>query len=763
MTLPQEDHRTREALAALDRGWIPTPLDGKVPISKRWNLLSVPTERDVEQWIREGRNIGVRTGSISGIVVLDEDPKNGGSIAHLLHSLGMESLPSTPTVITGSGGRHYYFRYPKGAKIGNSSRELQSPGIDIRGEGGQVVYPGSIHPETGQVYAWAPTLSPDDVELADLPQPILDRLTKKRTYADAALENEINRVRAASEGERNNALNRAAFSLGQLVGGGALDEQAVVTALLAASPLPAREAEATIRSGIDAGKGKPRRPPQAVTATDAVLVPGAHITDQAEYLEIGNDDFAAAVIEGIPQGTIYRRGNVPGDVVGTPGSRTFRVATPDHFRLTVDRHVRLGKWVQKKKDDSAALVYQTCTRDLAGLVLAEGEVNPFIHEIGVLASYPVYTSKGRRSQPGWNPGDVFYDEPAELAGLQPNADRAREVLEDLVIDFPFRDEADRQNYYGLLLTPIVRPMLGGNTPLHVIGASLPGTGKTYLAETVLGGILYGRSIPARQLVGHEEEIEKRILSMLLCGNTIMHLDNLKEFIDSPSMASLLTAGSFGGRLLGHMKDIEVVNNLTIVGTGNNIRATGEIARRIIPIILQPATDEPQMRSDFIYPDLHAHVRTVRRTVLETLLGMVDAWLAAGRPRGNVTLGSFETWAATVGGILQMHGFDQWGSNLRAWQRAADPDGEDRRTFEAVWWETFGPKNATPTELMHLANQAQVFQHVLARGGSERALVTSFSQRILSRLVNAPIGESVVRVVPSGSMKTYRLERGALFA
>lgn len=756
MTLPQEDHRLREALAALDRGWIPTPLDGKIPVSKRWNLLSVPTERDVEQWIREGRNIGVRTGAISGIVVIDEDPKNGGAIGHLLQSVGMECLPPTPTVITGSGGRHYYFRYPRGAKIGNSSRELQSPGIDVRGEGGQVVYPGSIHPETGQVYAWAPTLSPDDVELAELPQPILDRLTRKRGYADAALENEVNRVKAAPEGERNNALNRAAFSLGQLVGGGALDEQAVITALLAASPLPPREAEATIRSGLDSGKGKPRRPPQAITASNAILIPGAHITDQAEYVEIGNDDFADAVLEALPLDGIYRRTGVSGELVGEPGRRAFVPISPDRMRILVDRHVRLAKWVQRKKDDSSALIYQTCSKDWANVILACAQTHPQIREITTLTNYPIYTDRGR-AKPGWDAG-IFYDEPPDLAAIVPDATNAAAVLEDLVVDFPFATRADRENFFGLLMTPILRPFIDGNVPMHLIMASLERTGKSKLCEDVWGGIIQGKPTPAMQLTARDEERDKRITTLLLQGDTMVHLDNLTQFVDSAALASLITASTYAGRILGKNENATLSNRLTIVGSGNNVRATGEIAKRIVPIVLQPRNDEPERRGDFQHPDLRQHVRECRRPILAAILGMIDAWVDAGRPAGTERLGGFESWAATVGGVLQMHGFNRWGKNMRSWQRQADPDGTDLKTLADAWWVEYGEKPVSATQVYDLVTKLGLFQWVLVKAKGPAGAVVSFTRGVLTRNINRPVGGSTIRQMQSGGRTVYYLDR-----
>jgi hypothetical protein len=84
---------------------------------------------------------------------------------------------------------------------------------------------------------------------------------RRRRYGAAALARESELVRGAQAGSRNRTLNRAAFSLDQLVTEGAIDRRAVESILLAAaldSGLGPREAEATIRSGIEAGLERPR-------------------------------------------------------------------------------------------------------------------------------------------------------------------------------------------------------------------------------------------------------------------------------------------------------------------------------------------------------------------------------------------------------------------------------------------------------------------------------------------------------------------------
>ena len=92
-----------------------------------------------------------------------------------------------------------------------------------------------------------------------------NRLCRSRgpsAYADSALVSELARICDAPEGTRNNELNRAAFGLGQLVGGGLLDLAPVEAALIAAGEragLDPGETARTVKSGLGKGMAQPRR------------------------------------------------------------------------------------------------------------------------------------------------------------------------------------------------------------------------------------------------------------------------------------------------------------------------------------------------------------------------------------------------------------------------------------------------------------------------------------------------------------------------
>lgn len=103
-------------------------------------------------------NIGIVTGAVSGIIVLDIDPRHYGDDA--LQELEERNgpLPRTVEVVTGSGGRHIYFRHP-GIRIPCSSGQI-GEGIDVRGDGGYVVAPPSLH-ISGREYAWEGSSEPE--------------------------------------------------------------------------------------------------------------------------------------------------------------------------------------------------------------------------------------------------------------------------------------------------------------------------------------------------------------------------------------------------------------------------------------------------------------------------------------------------------------------------------------------------------------------------------------------------------------------------
>src|SRR5690606_17068278 len=132
-----------------------------------------------------------------------------------------------------------------------------------------------------------------------------------------------------------------------------------------------------------------------------------------------------------------------------------------------------------------------------------------------------------------------------------------------------------------------RPAIQGNVPGFLVRAHRERTGKTLLGRVVCAAIT-GAEPATLQLGSSEEEREKRITSELLQGRTAVIFDNLPagQEIDSPALAMLFTTRMWTGRRLGRSQTPTLPNNLSVLLTGNNVMASGEIAQRLVPIHLE---------------------------------------------------------------------------------------------------------------------------------------------------------------------------------
>jgi hypothetical protein len=282
----------RSALAAALRGWhvFPCAVGGKRPALRgNWQDLATTSADQIRDWwTRAPYNIGIACGP-SGLIVIDLDlprdaddeeaadgtlfPLSGADILSGLARQHGERYPGgTYTVDTPSGGCHLYFS-ATGAERARNSAGAVGPHIDVRADGGYVVGAGSR--VGGRAYAargqrtvaplpsWIARLVRDSYGPPEGPAarlPVDDR-GQGRAYAMAALRAETERVAAARPGTRNDTLNRAAFSLGQLVAAGLLPPIPVITSLIDAARyagLAQDEAVRTVRSGMAAGARKPR-------------------------------------------------------------------------------------------------------------------------------------------------------------------------------------------------------------------------------------------------------------------------------------------------------------------------------------------------------------------------------------------------------------------------------------------------------------------------------------------------------------------------
>lgn len=167
------------------------------------------TDASIEEWQIRGwweswpdANIGIATGSRSGFVVLDVDSYKGGE-----DSLGrLGQLPHTVESLTGGGGRHILFTHP-GTVVGNSANKIGA-GLDVRGDGGYIVAPPSLH-KSGKRYEWESSSDPSETPLAPFPDAILAAIaTSSVALADSG-DDSI----PIPQGQRNQTLASIAGSM----------------------------------------------------------------------------------------------------------------------------------------------------------------------------------------------------------------------------------------------------------------------------------------------------------------------------------------------------------------------------------------------------------------------------------------------------------------------------------------------------------------------------------------------------------------------
>lgn len=257
----------------------------------------------VQSWQDGGHNLGIVTGPISGIVVIDLDNESAIELAR------QKGLPPTPVVRT-PRGEHHYYRWPE---AGLRNKAAIFDGIDLRAEAGYVVAAGSsFEPNEKELadgkvagkYEWIE--GTEQLPFADLPQWFLDACeadkpaksgrsapsspanqNRPSEYGRRALDSEIAVLKSAGEGNRNHQLNTSAFALGQLIASGDLDERATGFALMAAAlaiGLDEEESQKTIESGFAAGMASPRK-----EKSETILSSGLDFNRLAKNIEARQD------------------------------------------------------------------------------------------------------------------------------------------------------------------------------------------------------------------------------------------------------------------------------------------------------------------------------------------------------------------------------------------------------------------------------------------------------------------------------------------
>lgn len=272
-----------------------------------------PTKEEIYRWWQQypNANIGIVTGKISGVVVIDLDLDKGGNESG---ARIYEQAPTDLIVKTGRGGYHLYYHYPEDVDhIPNRVGLL--PGVDIRADGGYVVVPPSVH-SSGRLYEWTRHGEP-----GKLPPHLVGLLT---SHASAERDGEEDSPKWLSdllagvkEGQRNDACARLC---GYLIGKGMPKD--VVLAIIRQwneknrPSLPDHEVVATVESICRTVRRRgtvPQSRSQDGSTGQTSTSPFSVVNIREYMAHYGSNQVSWLVQDWLPEATI-------GFVVAPPGS-----------------------------------------------------------------------------------------------------------------------------------------------------------------------------------------------------------------------------------------------------------------------------------------------------------------------------------------------------------------------------------------------------------------------------------------------------------
>lgn len=557
--------------------------------------------------------------------------------------------------------------------------------------------------------------------------------------ANRMIDQQTRAVMEARSGEINNALGGAARVLGRFVAGGYLDEGLATGRLLEALEFGGVHSDSwnvanrkgwTAATVIGAGLANGAQEPWTVeTPAPMGAVNAAPGSSGSAASDDGN---AAGAVQSLcitsaadsaywlqnaigcgPLAGFFLRG---GQVVHTPrvddlgyvapkagdddnGPAQIQAVTASTLAAKIQYQFRCYKEVDEKdaegkKTGAKREVPALFPQEAAKRATDAPDAMVMLRGLAGVTHTPMVRPDGSVLEvPGYDPATrfLFLPGPGVKVARVPEAPTAAEVeravalLDEMTAGFPWEGKDDRANYYGLLLTPMLRLVTPPTYKMFGIGAHQPGSGKTLLAD--VARILHG-GVLRTEMPDKEYEV-KQMTTALLVGTSapIVHVDNITGVLKSSTLAGLLTAdGELQERELGqnsHM--LSYVNDRVWVVTGNNLSLGGDLVRRTVIISVDPNMANPETRS-FAIADLKAWTAEHRNELLWALLVMIRAWVAAGRPLATrAQSDSFATWEASVAGILQVCGvpgeFDQQSGKKAA--AGGDDDGL-AGVLERIW-------------------------------------------------------------------------------
>ena len=211
-----------------------------------------------------------------------------------------------------------------------------------------------------------------------------------------------------------------------------------------------------------------------------------------------------------------------------------------------------------------------------------------------------------------------------------------------------------------------------------------GSGKGKLIDAI-SILALGRSAPRAPQTQDEEEERKRLLALALAGIPLLHIDNVTHPLGNGPLDLALTAPTFGDRMLWKNEHRKAPLTTVFFASGNQMVFRGDMARRVVPIDLDPKEENPETRDNFMHPDLEAWVADNRPALVIDALTIMASYVAAGSPEQKLpAFGSYEPWSRLIRQALVWAGeVDPCKGRLNI-EAEGDPKYEIRDTLLQAW-------------------------------------------------------------------------------
>jgi putative DNA primase/helicase len=265
-----------------------------------------------------------------------------------------------------------------------------------------------------------------------------------------------------------------------------------------------------------------------------------------------------------------------------------------------------------------------------------------------------------------------------------DAEAALDLLDELLIEFPFVDGKDRSVALSMILTATLRAAFDV-APMHLVVAPRAGTGKSYLAD-VASMISTGDRCAVQAASPRAEETEKRLISAALSGSPIIALDNCRDLLEGDFLCQMTERPLLKLRPLGTSEQHRIPNTFTVFANGNNTRVANDVVRRTIRCALDANCEKPEERT--FKSDPLAKIIADRGKYVTACLSIVCAYIAEGRPNKLPPLASYGGWSAAVREPLVWLGCaDPVGTMQEL--HTEDPKAADQHAVFKAWKSAIG--------------------------------------------------------------------------